>query len=81
MAEKRSRLGWLLCKLRGHAYYRIAKVSASSDHIGCRRCSREWGMNHDARALIEWSEVRHFYEPWPPKAKPPSGRAVLERGE
>ncbi len=61
-------LARILCAVRGHAYYRIAKVSPSSDHIGCQRCRREWGVNHDARAILPWSEVAYLYEQWPYQA-------------
>lgn len=49
------------CRLGLHDYRLIAHVTPSADHVGCVHCKREWGMHHDARALVPWSDVAGFH--------------------
>jgi hypothetical protein len=39
----------------------IAHVSEQSDRVKCAKCGREYGVNHDVRAVLPWSEVAGFY--------------------
>ena len=57
---------WLCCKVGRHQYYRITRVSAEADHVGCRACKQQWGIHYGARTLVPWCEVAGFYE----EAKP-----------
>lgn len=54
-------MGRIKCWLGYHLWSRIGRCGITSEHIGCRRCGREWGMNHDARALLPWGEVAGFH--------------------
>ena len=51
----------------------VRRVSPSSDHVRCDTCGREYGMNHDVRAILPWADVRHLYEGrfawWKPKSE------------
>lgn len=49
------------CWIFGHDYYLIRRLGIASAHVGCRRCPKEWGMNHDARALLPWPDVAAFH--------------------
>jgi hypothetical protein len=40
----------------------VRRVSAHTDLVRCDKCGREYGMNHDVRAILPWHEVRGFYE-------------------
>lgn len=44
------------CLVGYHQYYCIFAITIYSRKVGCRDCSKQWGMNDDARALIRWSE-------------------------
>jgi hypothetical protein len=51
----------ICCAFGRHAYYRIARLGVASMHVGCKHCTRQWGMNYDARALLPWSDVAQFH--------------------
>lgn len=51
----------LCCFLGRHRYFIIARCGIATHHIGCKDCARQWGMNHDVRALLPWSEVADFH--------------------
>lgn len=44
----------LLCWLGGHDYYEIERYSPTMRKLGCRRCPGKWGMQDQARTVIEW---------------------------
>lgn len=52
---------WLKCLFFYHDFYVIAQVSESSQHIACSQCKRQWGINHDVRAILPWATVAGFY--------------------
>jgi hypothetical protein len=53
----------LKCLFGYHAWFVIGRCGVASRHVGCRHCHREWGMNHDARALLPWdAELAQFHE-------------------
>jgi hypothetical protein len=43
-----------LCWIGRHFYFEIRRLNRSSHLMGCRNCDRRWGMNTDARVLIDW---------------------------
>lgn len=47
---------WFVCWLLGHQYHVKQKFGPRSRRVECLRCSREWGMNDDARAFIPWDD-------------------------
>lgn len=51
----------LKCLLTGHRYIIIGRCGIATHHVGCKRCLRQWGMNHDVRALLPWFEVADFH--------------------
>jgi hypothetical protein len=51
----------LRCWLGWHRFFKITRLSAQSDHIGCKACRRQWGMNHDVRVIVPWDDVRSLY--------------------
>ena len=53
---------WMWWCLRWHRKLDlIAHVSNHSDHVKCAKCGREYGVNHDVRTVLPWSEVAGFY--------------------
>lgn len=52
----------MLCLyLPWHKFVARKRVSAQSDYVRCS-CGREYGMNHDVRVILPWSDVRHLYD-------------------
>lgn len=51
----------ILCATGRHKYRLIARVTPRADHIDCEGCHREWGMHHDVRSLLPWSDVAGLY--------------------
>jgi hypothetical protein len=51
----------LCCKFGNHRYFIIGRCGIATDHVGCRDCGRQWGMNHDVRGFLPWSEVSGFH--------------------
>ncbi len=51
----------LLCRFGQHRLFKIMRVSAEADHIGCSRCHRQWGMHHGVRSFVPWDDVRSLY--------------------
>ena len=45
----------LLCRLGRHDYYLVQRLTPHSRKLGCSRCGRFFGMNDDARAVIDWT--------------------------
>jgi hypothetical protein len=54
-------VNWRCRWLRWHRLSLVVHVSAVADHLRCS-CGREYGINHDVRAVLPWAEVRSFYE-------------------
>ena len=52
---------WACCKLGNHRLFVVGRCGLVTDHIACRDCRRQWGMNHDVRCMLPWSEVRGFH--------------------
>ncbi len=53
----------ILCRILGHKYYLVKKLTAWSCKIGCARCDKFFGMNYDARAVIDWDyELEAMYK-------------------
>jgi hypothetical protein len=51
----------LCCAFGYHRFFAIGRCGIASEHVGCRDCYRQWGMNHDVRAFLPWSEVAGFH--------------------
>lgn len=50
------------CWIFGHQMFVVQTFSKTSRRIACDRCRGEWGMNDDARAVIEWTpELAEMY--------------------
>jgi hypothetical protein len=49
------------CRLGRHRLFKIARCGCVTDHVGCRDCAKQWGMNHDVRAILPWSIVGPFH--------------------
>jgi len=43
-----------ICFLLGHEFYVIRELTQWSRKVGCRRCSKQWGMNDDCHSLVPW---------------------------
>ena len=43
-----------LCWVRGHKYRVVQEFSPECRRVKCDRCGGDWGMNDDAKALIDW---------------------------
>lgn len=54
-------IGKIKCLFGNHDWYLISKLGVASAHVGCHRCSKQWGMNRDARALLPWADVADFH--------------------
>lgn len=54
---------WLGCRSLyfGHKLYVIGRCGHATDHIRCDYCGKEWGMNHDVRAILPWEDVAAFH--------------------
>lgn len=52
--------GWrvLCCACGRHRLFIIGRCAPWADHVGCKDCRRQWGMNHDMRCILPWDEVR-----------------------
>ena len=44
------------CWFGFHIFYRIKKLSIHSEKIGCKNCSKEWGMHHPTKSFVEWDK-------------------------
>ena len=59
----------IMCAVFGHKYVVQLVFSETSRKIGCTRCSKEWGMNDDVRAIIPWDkDLENLYKiigQWP----------------
>jgi len=53
--------GRIACALGHHDMREIRRISGAVQHIGCTRCKREWGINHDVCVILPWSDVAHDY--------------------
>ena len=52
----------LLCAFFGHDYFLVQEFGPHSRRLGCRHCDGDWGMNDDARAIVEWGpEFEEMY--------------------
>lgn len=47
-------VGRVLCWMRGHKYRVVQEFSPECRRVKCDRCGGDWGMNDDAKALIDW---------------------------
>lgn len=54
-------VGWVRCRLGYHEMRIIGRCGYYTDHVGCLRCRKQWGMNHDVRAILPWGVVRDFH--------------------
>ena len=52
----------LLCKLFGHKYGYVARLSPQSHMLACKRCRKRFAINTDVRVLLDWDlELEDFY--------------------
>ena len=51
----------LLCALDRHHLCIIATCGHACQHLACHWCFKEFGVNHDARCLLPWHDVRDFH--------------------
>lgn len=58
----------ILCLFGFHKLYEIGRPNEWTDHLGCRRCDRQWGVNHlvQGGVALPWRRVRHLYEKYEP---------------
>lgn len=53
----------IVCRVRGHKYRVVQEFSPWSRRVQCPFCGGDWGMNDNARAMVDWSlELAAFYE-------------------
>ena len=53
---KREKIKRLVCLFLGHKYFRIRKLAYMSELVGCSRCGKFYGMNHDVRAILPFDK-------------------------
>jgi len=46
----------IICLLLGHKYYRVKKLGYQSELVGCNRCGKFYGMNHDVRVILPFDK-------------------------
>lgn len=46
----------IICLILGHKYYRVRKLAYMSELVGCNRCGKFYGMNHDVRAILPFDQ-------------------------
>lgn len=51
---------WRCLWLPWHKFIVVKPVSKDSDYIKCS-CGREYGINHNVRSILPWSDVRGLY--------------------
>lgn len=44
----------LSCSIGSHNYYEVRRLNNCCHLIGCRDCSKLWGMNTTVHALVSW---------------------------
>ena len=49
------------CLLGYHDMRSISRIGYAGEHVGCCRCKRQFGMNHDVRAILPWRCVAADY--------------------
>jgi hypothetical protein len=42
------------CLLGKHKHYVVEKYSKDVRKVGCKNCSKQWGMNDRVQAFIPW---------------------------
>ena len=53
----------LICLLLHHKYYAIKAIACKSMLVGCRRCGKFYGINHDVRAILPFDkEMYQMYK-------------------
>jgi len=53
----------ILCSIFGHEFYIYQEFTHYSRRVKCRLCDGDWGMNDDARAMVEWdSELEELHK-------------------
>ena len=40
----------------------VRKLSDQTDLIECENCGKQFGMNHSARSILPWKDLKEFYE-------------------
>lgn len=58
-----SLLGWWCIWARWHPWRFVARVSQATDLFECKRCHRQWALNHDTQITLPWHLVAYFYRP------------------
>ena len=53
--------GWPCFILFWHRLARLIRISEQSELYECT-CGRKWGINHNVRAVLQWNDVKEFYE-------------------
>lgn len=54
---------YLLCRLFGHRYKILRKISTSITEVECTRCEKQFGMNHKLKVLLPLDdELRRAHE-------------------
>ena len=39
----------------------LEQLSPWSQHIKCTACGQEFGINHSAKVVLEWNDIKHEY--------------------
>jgi len=52
----------ILCKLLGHKYGYVARLSPQAHMLACHRCQKRFAMNTDVKVLLDWDlELEDLY--------------------
>lgn len=42
----------LICKIFGHKYFLIRRITPVIREVGCKRCGQEFGMHDEVQAIL-----------------------------
>jgi hypothetical protein len=65
-------LGWWCIWARWHRWRFVCHLSKWSDLFECKRCRRQWALNHDCGIVLPFHTVASFYRRF---GKTPDGAA------